>query len=300
VLPDFCKHPPADNDLFWFAVGEGPKKNDAINDALNQIASKISIHVNSNYKSRSTETNKHYRYHQEFEIEVHIDTVHFHGYEIVKKNESIHTCYVLVKVDKEKYFKAQENKFLQHHESIKQLFHQLKNMHVLAAMKCQKHWHQELIEADKLANILDVFDHPMALQLVKTQHYAYRDQINNLFSSVKMLIKHSPDTRYIASHIKSLLTEKNIPIVHSKKNDLGLVILDISDHTKKEQIDNDYFVKLSINIRLQTALNTTLAEKNYSISGNSLISFDTALQNASKRLKNQATHTGILNFLGIK
>jgi len=101
-IPKWYQNPPKDTALSFLDIGEGYSNQNAINSALNSIASRIYVNLSSTYViNKGIYNNKTYNdIYREIKAQVpHID---FSGYKILKSQKIGDKYYVLVKVDKNK------------------------------------------------------------------------------------------------------------------------------------------------------------------------------------------------------
>jgi len=294
-----CPTPPQDNATYWYGSGKGKDINDARNVALQQIASKISVFVNSTFTSKQKEINRKFSAQVESMINVEIKDIHFPGYHTVKTEHLNNQCCVLVKVDKKKFLSEYRNKFEQANISIENEYHQLNAKNVFDMLKRKKKWVSLLEEARNIAGILFTFDYKGPQNIVNTRHMAFQNEINAKLDSAKVFIQYVPHAKYIAEHIKELLTEKNIQIVNSKTNDPCMAVINIDGQIKQKKFENEFIIRQSFNICLKTYSNKLLSQKNYSVFGVSLIGFDSAMKKASQSFYNDAKADGIFQILGI-
>jgi len=294
-----CPTPPSDNITYWFGASSGEDQEKACFNALRQIASKISVDVNASFKSKQTENNNIPSYGVESILEVKTSDIHFPGYDIVKVVHFINTSCVLIKVDKKKFLKYYQDEFVQVDTLIKNKYNQMMNKYVFEILKSKDEWFSHLQKAKKMASILSSFGFDSPQKTVITKHLQYQNKMNIKLESANVFIQHIPPTQYIADYIKELLTQQNIQVVDSKTNDSSQAIMIIDGQIKQQNFGGEYLIKLSINISLKTILNRFISQKNYSVSGVSLIGFDAALQNASKTFHADAKAIGIIKFLGL-
>jgi len=294
-----CPAAPPDNNTYWFESGEGHNVEEACNVALNQIAKTISAHIQSTFKSVQHENNSGGHSRVDSTIEVNVKDIHFPGYDIVQKKNFGSTSCAVIKVNKQKFLTYHQDEFNQLSKSIENLYHQINSKHVFEILKRKENWTSQLEKAKSIASMLSTFGYKKPQKIINTTHMQYNNSVTTKLDSAKVYIQHSPPAKYIAEHMKALLTENNVQIASSKSYSNSLAVLDIDGHVKKLRMGDEYLVKLSINIRLKTVSNQSIAQKNYNYSGISLIGFESALQNASQQFKTNAQSTGIYDTLGL-
>jgi len=296
-IPDWLRNPPMDNAEYWFGTGEGEAIEESISRALSQIASKISVHVNSILKIRSDEKDtKLYS-----EIKIKPEDIHFPGYETIK-TEYTHKVFVIVRVKKEKLFKLFKIEYLQLAKSLKDSYNDMKSKHVLEILKLKKEFDNQCKKVMAKANILHIYKYLPDYNPIDNKYFVYKNYIKSRLESPKIIIKHNNKQfeKDIADCIKELLTKENFQFIDSKTGNSDLTVLFIKGNNLiQEQFGNEFLVKISINISLKTINNRTISEKNYKLPGYSLIGFDSAIQNAIQTFHDDAKNEGILKYLGL-
>ena len=297
--PPIPNNPPPDNNNYWFGNGEGDNVEVACNIALKRIASKISVNVNAHFENVEKEDNGRFDTKTKSLLKVDIKDIHFPGYDIVSTNYSGNTTYVIIKVNKKKFLSSYQSEFSKMDSSINSFFEQMLHSHVIEIFKRKKEWLHQLKEAEMKAGILHTFGYPKPQNTFLSDHMRYNNTINRKLNSAKIFIHYNKHLNYVAEHIKNLMTETNIQIVDAKTNDDGLAVMVIDGKIKQEKFGEEYWAKLSINIRLKTTGNKTISQKNFDLPGVSTLGFDSAIKNASKAFYEQAKQKGILEILGI-
>lgn len=100
AAPEWYTQAESDTAGAFYGVGEGESLEDATKAALNDIASKIAVTVQSKYKSEQKLNNSEYSNVAENTIVANVKKMKFNNYQIVKKASSSDTYYALVKVDR--------------------------------------------------------------------------------------------------------------------------------------------------------------------------------------------------------
>ena len=109
-IPKWYINTPKDTYTYFYASAEGYTKENAIKNALNNIASKINVKISSNFViNKGIHNQKTYSeiYQQ---INTKISNVSFNNYEILKTQKQDDKYYVLIKVNKQKLIKSLKTK----------------------------------------------------------------------------------------------------------------------------------------------------------------------------------------------
>lgn len=98
--PSWYTEEQKDTASAFYGVGEGETSEEATKAALNDIASKIAVTVQSKYKSEQKLNNAEYSNIAENTIVANVKKMKFNNYQVAKKTSSGDTYYALVKVDR--------------------------------------------------------------------------------------------------------------------------------------------------------------------------------------------------------
>ena len=108
--PAWFENRTKDSLTYYYASAEAINKNEAVANALNTIASKISISISSTYKSNTTASTNYYKKEIENNIKNTIKKIDFNNYAIVNEKKFNKSYLVLVKVNRVELAKELESK----------------------------------------------------------------------------------------------------------------------------------------------------------------------------------------------
>jgi len=262
-IPKWYINTPKDNTLYFYASAEGYSKQNAVQNALNDIASRINVKISSNFViNRGIHNKKTYNeiYQQ---INTRIENVSFNNYEILKTEKQGDKFYVLVKVDKQKLIQSLKTKI-----KLK-----LKNLNINGTNAIKK-----VISAYKTLNTLkkiksDVFIleslgvdiSPYILKIEKMQSLAQSVITNTIFS-----LK--------ANRFKDITIEVLSRYILIAPNSENVISLHVS--TKKLMLFNSYIIKGKAEIFIDKPYTLTFL-------GKSISSYKDALSFAKNEYKNR-------------
>jgi len=299
-IPEWYLNPSKDNDIFWFDSGQGIDKEKAVISALNNIASKISVTVNSDFHNVTKEINGIPDSFSESKIELSVNKTTFPGFEIVRIGQINNTTYVIVKVNKQKFIEAKNNDFNLKNNQINLLFNQIKKQHELDILKHKDDLKKQIEEAEPIAKILSTFNVKSPLKICISDYTNFINILNSKIASLNFCIYNDPQTKIIADHIKELLTNENIHIVNRISNNKKSAVIKLKGNIHKLILDGEYLVKLTTDIIVKTGSNRVISNKKHNTSGSSVINYDMAIKNASMAFYNKAKKDGILKILGLQ
>ncbi len=279
--PAWYLQPKKDNAFYLYGTGSGRNRNEAINDALSFIASKVNVTINSTFETSKGvfQNNDHSDSYKQLRKETHskIQNINFSDYNVVKEKNIDGHYFVLIKIDKEKNANLMYSKAKNDIESVKHYLNLNDKVKILktypALIKKIKQDIFNLYIAQTLADIKNVN---------KTIQYAIK--LKNAFEQKLNTISININTKQykIASLAKDVLGKLNIPV---SKNGINMYL---SYQQQNNHIGSYYIATIN--------LNTSLKDKtsiNFSIhcGGKSITNLENAksfaLQDCKEKLKNK-------------
>jgi len=299
TMPKWYSSPVSDTQSDWIEAGVGINKDEAIRNALSNIASKISVTVNSNFTDILRENSGISESFNESFVEVTTESIQLPGYEIQKIQESMDKVYVLIRVSKHQFINDKINDFRIKNKAIQNMYSQMKTGHPLTAIKGKNKINKMISQAMSTAILLSRFNQSFAIDKCLKEYMTYQSKIQSILSSINIFIKSDTHSKLLASHIKELLTAENFHVVDQLSNSDNAAIIYLEGHHKKLNIDNEYLVKITMDILVKTPSNRTLSKKQHTFTGSSLIGYETAIQNAAQAFYIKSKREGIYKTLGL-
>ena len=276
--PNWFKNPPEDKGNLLYATGEGMDKTSAINDALTQIANRISTSISSEmfvYQGY-TQNNSNVNTMKSVQKQVlqKINNFHFYDYKVLKiKNVADRDYVALVEVNKAKNARLiiERNRILL--ANLKNNFKILKNpiLKIKFAKNNVKVTNKKILPELFIAKVLGANVDSL---IKKAQRFLIT--LQNYLQNIKVTIK--------ANKYKNILADSiNFPIVSN--SDL-VIEMKVTEHFQR--VIDEYMsqVKAIITIKYK---NSVLLTKEIVATGASYVNYQTskklALQELKKKLK---------------
>jgi hypothetical protein len=281
-VPSWYINAPANNSAYLYGIGEAYTLEDAKNNALNDMASRLAVSVKSATQSvTKTSTNglsSSYSKDVTKSLKVDVEKIKFTN-AIIEKNALIgKTYYLLMKVDRKKLFKNKKQAFLLNDKRLDAKYSTLKNFSKLEQIKILQSMYSDLIKNKKLAIIINAINNNFDYTKYIAKYDKYIDQISNIKNNLSIKVITNNKEKYFANSLIDLLNQANYKI---------------SDQAPDVKIKVDNKVRYSMargwNIaKVTTTLsvisnNKTISNQIINTIGRSSTSKQSALQNASVR-----------------
>jgi len=298
-LPLWYLQPPLSNAKELYGVGEGKDKKEALSNALASLLATLSVSISSNYSAKSIIkegriNSQEATYVNETQSEV--KKIRISSYDVVKSEKLGFKKYaVLIKVDREKFFKSLKKEIDQEFALIASWEH---NREYKNALQRLAFYNKALEKLDDLQNRLLV----MSVLNESFNSQKYLQKYENLLNKRDTLL--NKITFWIVSDYKPLiapiakgLNTKKIKIKNFKNRNHFLVTI-----KSNIQAANSYGFFISrAQIRFVTKENNgnILATNVISITGQSSQSYEIAKQDIVKKLNRLVEREGIAKILNL-
>jgi hypothetical protein len=297
VYPKWYLKIQKDNHRYIYGEAEGETFKDSTAIALNNIASKISVIVQSTYRSTTTTTTTTYDKTIQRDIKNSVKKIKFNNYKIIKKtilNNQKHL--VLVEVDKIKLANGIKTK-LDNQIAILKSSQNGKSYDIVSRLKKYQKISKKISKIKSNIYILHTldnsFDIKKYLQIINNTN----QQINNYKKSITIgvLSKNNNDYKKL---LISLITKKGYKVVSSKKSKLNI---SIKIQEKKIKILGNKIIKAKIDLKTTNKANTKiLGQKQIFSGGKSNTKFPQAHEFSLINFENKLKSKNILfEMLGI-
>lgn len=281
TIPSWYLNTPVNNTLFIYGEGESQRSlEDAKNNALNSMASKLVVNVKSSISS-TTETSSQNRYSKNIkrDIRVNVNNIKFTNASIEKSDKIANSFFVLMKVNRKELFTNKKKEFdivdFRLHKKYNSLqnFSKLEQIHILQDIV------PSIQKAQAQAVVLNAINNQFDQAPYMEKYDSYIDKISELKDSTTILIKTNSKKKYFADSLIDTLNQNNYKASYSANN--SDVVISLNNKVK-------YSIARGWNIAKVTTTISVIANKkiisNQIIKsiGRSSTSKESALENASE------------------
>jgi hypothetical protein len=289
TIPSWYIKPSSNNTNFLYGIGSASTLKDAKNEALNSMASRLSVSINSNVTTiTKSSSSGSYNKSNVKKLQLDVEKIEFNNYKILKSKMVNNTYYVLLSVDRKELYKQTFDQLKELDRKIDNIYNQLSNQSPLESLKVEEEFFILLQKADAKINNLVALNRDFD----KEQFSIKYDKIKLDFSKIKDSLKFSVNSKSFSKPIISFLTNNDLKVVDNNSN----VKFDIIENIQYSNYNGWKIAKCNILIKV-ISNNKTLNSKNISVTGRSTSSNQSALQNANKSLVKKLNKLDIEEFL---
>ena len=218
--PNWYIEPPLDSDSYWIGVGSAFSPSQAEKQALSSISQRINTTITSSIKQSTTSSTnfqgeEQVQKYAKQELSAKTDAITFRAYSVEQSKRVGNQNYVLVKIDKKKFFQNYLTRLNLLNKELDNFSIYLAKQAIVIQLKGLQKIKLKVKEAEKIAIVLNAYDRlPKANNYFS--HYAeLKAKEAQLRSHIKFYVKHDKDTIFVAKHFKEQVNKENFRIVTS-------------------------------------------------------------------------------------
>jgi hypothetical protein len=301
-LPSWYLNTSADSPFYYYGVGSGASKSEAINEALNQIAGKISVVVESTFKSKqkSSMNNGKSSFSNEVDqsIKAKIQGIKFSNYKVSKNAQIGKKIYLLVKVDREALFKSKLKELNAIDVNIDSEWKRSENLTNFEKIKLSSAIQKDIINAKAMFPILTAIKNDFLDASYNSKYNDYNSKFSKLKDNIYAYIKKGNSPKF-ESIVRKYLSQYGIKLVDKLSSSTkSLIIIEVKKESKQLpfKLKNNKFVKVTVQINTYSSKNKLLAKNSVSVKNVSKISVKDA-SNKTEKFEKLIISQGIIKVL---
>lgn len=310
-IPEWFINSPQDSQNVFYGVGKGRSKEEAKNTALNDIASRISVTIQSTLSSekeqRISKGEESFISNSQQNLLAQVKAMEFSNYIISDMVIQEGFTYVLVNVDRKALYHKNKKKLDSKMSVLQAKWGRYNTLHAFNRFDEIKQIKSLIDEVQVKLPIITAISDKFKDEEYRKKLEDYLDEMSYLKDRVVAIFQegNSPEIELV---LKKHLSQAGIRLITSMSN-LGkkelenLIVINVtSDAVRKkvkttnQQLKNAHFAKITINLTTRNHNSKVLAKNTFSVTNISQISFDDALLQTSK-LDKLVKKTGIISIL---
>lgn len=301
VVPSWYVNPPKTTSSTLYAIGEATSKEEAVLNALNNMASTLSVSIASQYSSKEVVQEGTISSRQltaSNEIQSDVQKLRISSYELLESKELGFRQYiVLVSSDKQKLFDSLKSELDQKFALIDKetqgldRYHAIKQLSVYSKAKSDV---QNVPNTLIVMNVLNSsFDGKDYLDKVSRVNSDY----DKLLSSITFTIKSDNEAKNLESSIANGLSEKKLQIQYGtgKKH----FIITLTSKNQKAVSHGFNIIRAAIDIRIRDYRGSVIGSNKLNIIGQSTQGYEIAKENVAIKLNEMIKKDGIAKVIGL-
>lgn len=296
-VPKWYLNPIANSQAYLYGVGEGKSLQEAKNSALNDMASRLSVTIDSNiqqYKSITSTNNSLGTYQKQLKqnINVEVKKINFTN-ALVETSEMINnTFFVQMRVNRQELFNTHKNAFDLNNHTLEQSYKRSLTLPILEQIYAIEQLNPTLDEATSQALILNAINNSFDAQSYVKNYQAIQNKSQELKNNLRFKLSTNLTQKHFANELLGLLNLEGYKVVNTQGNvQIHLI------HSVNYSVALGWQIaKVSSNVSVISD-GKTVSNMTISSVGRSSTSKENALINASKYFKNEIEKQGLNQLL---
>ena len=302
-VPKWYTTPPNNNGVFLYGTGAGYSKDDAINSALDNMVSRLSISIQSTYKNKtrveSGEFNSYYKK-SEKNIKSEVAKIRVSNYDVSKSYTADDgTIYMLVRSNKDKFFNSLKKELDIKIKKAKDNIALNSNANVLKRYSFYKAAVKNLSSIVPNLLVLNVLNEDFNDKKYLNTIAKLNKDFENLKKSISFYIVADKNSLKLVEPIRVALTNAHLKVVRKKPNSKNGLIIVINSRVKNTKTMGMQVAKFAVDIKISEISGNIIGGNKLSLKGISAQGFELATEDAAKRLQKIIQKKGIGKILGV-
>ena len=276
-LPDWVSAPPADNQIAFFGVGEGPSINEATQQALRSIAGKLNTRISSESVSSGSISGGVASESYQETVKAYVEDVKLSSYTVNQTQMVNGRYFALVEMSREDFIRDTRLQLQSTEADIERrmsqelgarAFERFRACQVVTSLIGQAHY------LNTLLSTADTFHEASPLM---ARHDAYQRDCAQALQGLTLQLKSPESLHPVAEALSQQLT---VPVSTSDYSDGRL---DLRGSPVVTELFGDRSAVIDITVALVDDRNSTVASKSYRLNGRSRISREEAVLDAQRK-----------------
>lgn len=301
TFPSWYTTPPKTDKTTLYSTGEGKNRDEAVADALNMMASTLSVSIASQFNSKEVVregSQNSYQSNVTNEIQSDVKKIRISQYELLNAEELGFRKYiVLIKSDKKKLFESLKTELNQKFELIDKELETMHSFNVIKQLGIYKKATNTLLDVPNILIVMNVldsgFDSKYYLNRLKTLNIDY----DRFLSSISFNIVARDESKNLISPISHGLGVKKLQIKNSR--DDKHVTIFIKSDIQRASSYGFILARSAIEISAEDNKGSVIGSNKLNITGQSTQSYEAAKEGIAVKLNEMIKKEGIGKVLGL-
>ncbi|WP_455756261.1 LPP20 family lipoprotein [Sulfurimonas sp.] len=301
-LPVWYANPIKSTSTTLYAVGEGQNKQEAVTNALNNMASTLSVSLSSEFNTKSVVKDGTITSHQITsvnEINTKVNTIRITNYEIVNSKDFSFKRYLAeVKSDKRKLFSGLKKEIDQKLKMIQNKNSEVQNYNAIKRLVTYKDVNESTSDIKTTLLVMSSLNPSFndAGYISKIQEI--QNRYDRLLSKISFSIDSNSDAKNLKSSIANGLSAKKYSIKNgSGKNHFNIYL---SSNTSKANSYGFDLARSAISITVKDNNGVIIGSNKLNITGQSTQGYTIAKENVAIKLNDMIKKDGIAKVIGLE
>ena len=301
-LPSWYTTPIHSSSSTLYGVGEGENRDTAIANALNFMASTLSVSISSEFNTKSIVkegSEESYNSTSVNEVKSSVKKIRISSYKVVELEHIGFNKYIaLVKSDKRKLFESLKDELEQKFRIIDNKRAEIQNYNAIKKLGIYKEAKESVADVTNTLIVMKVlqkgFDDSAYLMKLKEVNQRYEQ----LLSSITFSVESNAQAENLKSPIRKGLSAKKLTLKHSSGKNHFKIYISSTAHNASSYGFN--LVRSAIAITVKDYSGAVIGSNKLNITGQSTQGYAIAKENVAAKLNAMIEKEGIAKVLGLE
>ncbi len=300
--PSWYVNPPKTTASALYALGEGENREEAVKNALNMMASTLSVSISSQFDSKKVVQEGLVNTHQSTVVsstQSDVKNIRISSYELMESYKlGFNNYIVLIRSDKQKLFESLKHELQQKFALADSHIDSLSSHNAIKRLSGYKKVKREIKDVPDTIVVMNVLDGSF-----KGKEYIEKIDIINssyekLLSSISVEIECDSDSKVLEASIKEGFAANGVEINNSKGSTHFIVRIDV-DVEQKDSSFGFALARFAIDISVKDHKGSIVASNKLNIVGYSTQGYEVAKEDVAIKLDEMIKNEGIGKITGL-
>ena len=301
-IPVWYTNPPVSTDTILYAVGEAQNKDEAIVNALNNMASTLSVSIASqfNFKELVQEgVRSSYQSTVSNEIQSDVKKLRISHYEVLNsKGFGFRKHMVLIKSDKQKLFDSLKNELDQKFAFFNKQKETIDRYHAIKQLSIYKKAKSDIADVQNTLIIMNVLNKNFNGKDYVNKVEAVNSNYDKLLSGITFTIESNAEAKNLEAPIKKGLSAKELQILFNTDSKHFTII--VTSKIDEARAYGFIIARAAIHIIVRDYRGSTIGSNKLNIIGRSTQGYNVAKENVAIKLNEMIKKDGIDKVIGLE
>lgn len=300
-VPAWYAKPPLVTQTTLYAIGEAPNKDEAIVNALNNMASTLSVSVASKFSSKEVVQegiNSSHQLTASNEIQSNVKKLRISNYVVLEYKELGYRKHiVLIKSDKQKLFESLKNELDNKFALIDKQRETVGRYHAIKQLSMYKKNKTDLANVPNTLIVMNVLNSSFDGKDYINKYEAVNSDYGKLLSSITFGIQGDPESSALVAPVGQGISAKKLRIQYAtgKKH----FIITITSKIEKARAYGFTLARSAIYIMVRDYRGSIIGSNKLNIIGQSTQGYEIAKENIAIKLNEMIKKDGISKVIGL-
>lgn len=300
-LPSWYVHPPRSTSSELYAVGEGKSKREAIDNALAQLASTLSVSISSDFRAkrvvkegRVNSSDATYVNQTQSEVK----KIRITNYQLLNAVQlGFKRVAVLVKADKATLFKGLKDELDEQFGVIESRQKNIQKQNALKQLGFYDKSLQELHNLQNTLSVMKVLEEKFDMSVYLKKYQALQEKRDAILNKISFSIRTDAGAKRFAPAVESGLTKEKFRIKTAADKYHFTVFM--SAKIKRAQAYGFNIARAELSFTTKDSYGQIIATNVLHLDGQSSQGYEIALQDVTKKLNAKIKKEGIFKILNL-